>query len=52
MQTILSDEGYDGKEIPHMTAWLKRMTERPKMKELVEVQGRLFQEMQEKKFLG
>lgn len=49
VQSVLSDEGYDEKEFPHMTAWLKRMAERPKVKELIEAQETMFQEMQKKK---
>lgn len=52
VQTMLSDEGYDEKEFPRMTAWLKRMSERPKVKGLIEAQERLFQEMQKKKAFG
>lgn len=51
-RSALSDEGYDEKEFPHMTAWLKRMAERPKVKELIEAQDMLFQEMQKKKAFG
>lgn len=52
VQSTLSDEGYGAKEFPHMTAWLKKMSVRPKVKELIEAQERLFREMQKKKALG
>lgn len=52
VQSTLSDEGYDEKEFPHMTAWLKRVAGRPKVKELIEAQEQLFQEMQRKKAFG
>lgn len=40
----LSDEGYDETEFPHMSAWLKRLNERPKVKELVEKEEQAIQE--------
>lgn len=48
-QSVWSDERYDEKKFPHMTAWLKRMAERPKVKELIEAQETMFQGMQKKK---
>lgn len=44
VQSVLSDEGYDEKEFPRMLAWLQRMNERPKVKELTESQNRMFRE--------
>lgn len=34
-QTMLADAGYDDKVFPHVSAWLKNMNEREKVKKLV-----------------
>ncbi|KAB8233562.1 glutathione S-transferase family protein [Aspergillus alliaceus] len=43
-KAMLSDEGYDQGEFPHMSAWLERMNKRETVKGLIEKQERMLQE--------
>jgi glutathione S-transferase len=43
-ESMLSDEGFDAGEFPHVAAWLERMNTRPTVKELIEKQERMMAE--------